>query len=350
MATTITYGTFNLNDNINYFVIKKPISTVAVSPTYFKIGRLTGMKKTGETVNERMIKMDIRVLGVSRSDLEDKIDAMQQALNLRQQQLTMRTNDARYFIADCLGLEAQLAPGQILSTVVSASFICYDPYAYSLQTTTFDTGNVLFTYDNPSQTYISSFSVTGGGTAETFPIIRVTQNTPTLTTTLSAQLNSGSSYAQISVAALTSALAVNDQLIIGTSTTKSVTVSVAAPIGATTVNVTTFTANATYNVGTQVKKDLTISTIQINQNVDNTILIVGTPLPTTIGDYVDIYCDPHDNVNGFTAQKNGGPGVSAVAGVFPEIEPISTGFTMYVRANSQPLLDVLFTYTSRWLS
>lgn len=350
MSSPVLYGSFNLNDNVNFFVIRKPISTVSITPTYFKIGRLTGMKKTGETTNERTIKMDVRVLGVSRSDLENQLDSMQQALNLRQQQLSMRTNDTRYFLADCVAMEAQLAPGQVLSTTVSLTFICYDPYAYSLQTTTFDTGDMQLTYNSTLIAYTGSTVVTGGGTAETFPVIRIYQHTTALTTTLTTQLNSGSAYSQLSVAALSSPLAANDQLIIGTSTTKTVTVSTAAPQGATTVNVTTFTSNATYTVGTQVKKDLTINSIQINQVVDNTILVVGTPLPTVNGDYIDIYCDPNDNVNGFTAQKNGGPDLSTVAGVFPEIEPIATEFDFIVKANSQPTIDVLFTYTSRWLS
>jgi predicted phage tail component-like protein len=350
MSSPVYYGSFNLNDNINYFVIQKPISTVNIAPTFFKIGRLTGMKKTGETINERTIKISVRVLGTDRGDLENKIDALQQAMNLRQQQLAMRTNDNRYYIADCVGIEGTLAPGQILSTVLALTFICYDPYGYSLQTSTYDTGDVQFTYNAPTSNYIYQLSFAAGGTAETYPVIRVTQHTPTLATTLTSQLNSGSAYTQISVAALPSALAVNDHLIIGTSPNKSVIVSTAAPAGATTVNVSSFTANSTYTVGTSVKKDLTMNSIQITQQTDNTILALGLPLPAAFGDYVDIYCDPYDNVNGYTAQVNGGPGLTSVGGVFPVVEPITTNFTFYIGANSQPTVDILFTYTSRWLS
>ena len=53
--TAISYGSFNMNDNINYFVIGKPIEMVKIAPTMFKIGRLAGMKKTGEVVKERQI-------------------------------------------------------------------------------------------------------------------------------------------------------------------------------------------------------------------------------------------------------------------------------------------------------
>lgn len=350
MSSPVYYGTFNLNDNVNYFVIKKPISTVNIIPTYFKIGRLTGMKKTGETTNERTVKIDIRVLGTSRSDLENKIDALQQAMNLRQQQLSIRTNDTRYYVADCIQIEGSLSPGQILSTTLSLTFICYDPYAYSLQVSTFDTGNVQFTYDPVSTKYIYSFGFAAGGTAETRPVIRVTQQTPTLSTTLTTQLTSGSAYSQLQVAALPSALAVNDHLIIGTSPNKSVVVSTTAPVGATTINVTSFTSNTTYAVGTTVKKDLTMNSLQITQQTDNSILALGLPLPSNFGDYVDIYCDPYDNVNGYTAQVNGGPGLTTVGGIFPVVEPTTTNFVFYIGANSQPTVDILFTYTSRWLS
>lgn len=350
MGFPVTYGSFNLNDGINFFVIQKPISTVSVAPTYFKIGRLDGMKKTGEATNERQIKMTVRVIGTSRIDLENQIDIMQQALNLRQQQLTVRMNDTRYYLADCIAMDGSLGPGQILTTLVTLTFICYQPYALALQTTTYDTGNVLLPFSNPDNAYKTTLSVTGGGTVYNYPKIRVIQQTSPMTTTLTAQLTSGSAYSQLSVAPIASALNTGDKVIIGTSTTKTVSVSTFTPASSTVIPVNTFTSNATYTVGTSVVRDLTLNTIQFTQTVDNSILVVGTPLPTVNGDYVDIYCDPTDVTNGFTAQKNGGPGVSTVAGVFPVLEPIATGFTVFVTANSTPTLEFIFTYTSRWLS
>src|SRR4051812_36906442 len=158
----VMFGAMNLNDNINYFVVSKPISTVAVAPAMYKISRIAGMKKTGETINERQMTVDVRVLGTSRADLENKIDVLQQALNLRNQKLSIRTNDSRYFYADCIKIDGDLAPGKILSTVLKITFICYQPYAYANSTSTVDTGTLAMTFSS-GQLYTLSQNVTGGG-------------------------------------------------------------------------------------------------------------------------------------------------------------------------------------------
>ncbi len=81
---------------------------------------------------------------------------------------------------------------------------------------------------------------------------------PTGDTTLSSGLTSGNAYTTLSVAAIAQAEAVGDTLTMGLgSTTQTVTVSTAASIGATTIHVSSFVANAAYASGTPVNDNAT---------------------------------------------------------------------------------------------
>jgi len=78
--------------------------------------------------------------------------------------------------------------------------------------------------------------------------------------TLTAALVSGTAYTSLSVTALPFAVAVNDNLVIGMGATiQTVVVSTAAASGATSIAVTSFTANAAYAVGSPVTDTTTPS-------------------------------------------------------------------------------------------
>lgn len=350
--TAISYGSFNLNDNVNYFVIGKPIEMVKIAPTMFKIGRLAGVKKTGEVVNEKQISLNIRILGSSRTDLENKIDAMAQALNLRSQNLTMHTNDSRYWIADCLGFSAQLQAGKILSTTATVNFIAYQPYAFAVSGSTNDTNNQLMTYSGSGTQYTYSYSITGGGNVYAYPTFTVYQRTAAMSTTLSSALSSGTNYTSISVAATSRALTTRDTVILTSGGhTQSVTLSANASSGATTLSVNSFNANFSYpSSTTTVVLDATMTYVQVTQTVDSQVFFANSSLPAVAGDYLTINCDPTNNTNGFTAILNGGTTLSNVGGQFPVLEPVSTGLTWTINCNSNPTFEVVTTWVSRWLS
>ncbi|HLI73178.1 MAG TPA: hypothetical protein VKU86_04810 [Acidimicrobiales bacterium] len=92
-----------------------------------------------------------------------------------------------------------------------------------------------------------SYTIQGGGTCPAFP-------TGSGATTLSAVLTNGHNYSSLSVAPLPSAVATGDTLIIGSgATTQTVTASAGAAQNATSIPVTSFTANSTYGSGTAVQ-------------------------------------------------------------------------------------------------
>lgn len=349
MATPITYGSFNLNDNVNYFVINKSLSAPAIVPTMYKIGRLEGMKKTGETINERQIPIQVRILGTSRTDLESKVDTMQKALNFRNQQFSLRANDSRYFMADCIKCEVDLSPGKVISTIANLLFFCYQPYPFAASASTQDSGTVAMTFSS-GQIYTYSNSVTGGGTVFNRPSIRIYQRTAACSTTLTTGLTNNNVYTTLSVASLPVGLTTRDTLTIGTGPSQNVTVSANASPGATSVSVTSFTANNTYASSTAVNRNVAMTNIQVAQTTDSTHLYITIGLPVVTGDYIDINCDPTNNATGWTAILNSSGFLSTLNGVFPVIEPTSTNFTYTITCNSNPSIQVVYTYTPRWLS
>lgn len=175
MAIPVTYGTFNINDGINYYVVGRDSpSFTPIVQTYYKVGRLEGMKKTGEVVNEKHIEVDMIIVGASRSDLETKIDALQQALNLRGQNLVLRSNDSRYYIADCIDCQIQFQPGNTLYCSAKVLFVAVNPWAYAASTSTNDTGTVTMALSSGKiYNLVNNRNITGGGNVFSRPVLRI---------------------------------------------------------------------------------------------------------------------------------------------------------------------------------
>lgn len=351
--TPIMYNSFNLNDGINYVVLSKNIGFPAINPSTFKIGRLEGMKKVGENINERKITLTVRIIGVSRADLENKIDTMQQALWERGGTLALHSNDNRYYICDCIDCKFSFGVGQIISVQAQIDFIAYTPFAFAANISTQDTGMFIMPTNGAnlgSSSYVSSFMVSGGGNVYARPIITITNQQPAFTTTLSSALALNTNYTSISVVATTEPLYQGDDLILQTgTTTQSVVVSDNIDVGATTIPVGGFLPNVAFGIGSSVTRDQTVDLIQLNQTTDQQVLQVISPLPTNQGDYLQINCDPLQ-ANGYTAILNSGNSISSIAGSFPVLEPTATGFTFTVTSNSVPQLQIVWTWISRWLS
>jgi hypothetical protein len=181
------YGSFNMNDGVNYFLLEKDSPTMpSVSETLFKIGRLEGMKKTGEAVNDKQVKVKVRILGISRADLEAKVDTLTQALYLRQQHLQLHTSDARYLIADCVQAAIPLAQGNVITTIAQLLFLAQEPYAYASAASTYDSGNVTYSSIGGSQ-YQATFSFAGGGSVYAYPTIVLTAKNATTWSQLQIQ-------------------------------------------------------------------------------------------------------------------------------------------------------------------
>lgn len=350
----VLYNSFNMNDGINYVTLSKSVGFPAINPSTFKIGRLEGMKKVGENINERKISLSVRVIGISRVDLENKIDAMQAALWERGGTLTLHANDDRYFICDCVDFNYNYGVGKIISVTVQINFIAYTPFAFAGSISTFDSGTFIMPVNGAnlgSTSYVSSFSISGGGNVYARPLILITNQQAPFSTALTSALTTGVNYTSINVTATTQPLYQGDDLILqaADSTTQSVVVSDNIDIGATVIPTGGFLPNVAFAIGSTVTRDQGIDTIQINQTTDQQVLQINTPLPTNQGDYLSINCDPLQ-VNGYAAILNGGSAISAIAGSFPVLEPGVTGFTFTVISRSVPQLQIVWSWISRWLS
>jgi hypothetical protein len=352
--TPVTFGSINLNDGVNYIVTKRTIPFPSINPSMFKIGRLEGMKKVGENINERKLTIEGRVIATSRADLENKLDALQAALFIRNQNLVMHTNDQRYFIADCVECQYTLGPGNVIHCPYIAVFNAYTPFAFAPTQTVVTSGvNTMAGagVNLGAQFTTFTYNVVGGGNVFTRPVVRIYQRTPACSMAMTGTtLTVGQIYGTVSCTATPQLLNVGDDLILSSGThTQSVVVSATTAPGATTITVGGYAPNFAYPAGTTLTRDLTWGSVQMNQTLDQQALIVTTNLPAAPNDYLDINCDPLQT-NGYTAILNGGNTVSAVAGSFAALQPTSTPYTFSIFANSTPQIEVVWTFTSRWLS
>ena len=357
--TNISYASFNLNDGINYFVTKKNYDFPSLQPATFKIGRLEGMKKTGENINERKIQLEMRILGVSRVDLENKIDALQQALFTRNAALVMHSNDSRYFVCDCTNFTCSLAQGNVISTTAKVEFTAFVPFAYANATSLYDTGVVPFTTISGVvlgyTTYTSSYSFAGGGNVYSRPNIRIIYDVPSCTATMTgATLTLGQIYSSISCTATTADLYAGDDLILTLTghTPQQIVVTTFTPAGSTTIPVGGFSALSAYTTATTIVRSAIWQSVQVTQTTDTQTIALTGQLPAVFGDYMDINCDP-TQPTGYLAIINSGVGnlpLPTFNGVFPVQEPYTTVWTVAILSNSTPQVEVEFTWVPRWIS
>ncbi len=157
-----TFGSFVINDGVSYILMEKPYDVTPWQQSYFKLARLEGVKRTGDVVNQRQITLKIKVIGVSRVDLEQKLEALYQGLAIRQQPLQIYAADNRYFVADCTSIGTTLVGGLPISVVVTATFTCVQPYAFASVVSHFSSG-VLFPISNIAGAYTFQPQVIAGG-------------------------------------------------------------------------------------------------------------------------------------------------------------------------------------------
>jgi hypothetical protein len=222
--------------------------------------------------------------------------------------------------------------------------------AYAVSSSSYDTGVVALTLASSVWNF-PAISIAGGGTVESFPLIHIINKTSTGASTLTTARNSGTAYTTLPVAATTFSGLIGDKLILSNGTTTQ-TVNVASnfSVGATTITVTSFTANATYAIGASVTKDTQWSAITVSQVQDSQTLTTystsGTPLPKLNAEYVDVQCDP---MAGMSIQTNGSGENSDPVGVFPALDPDSTTFNIAITSNSAVSAEAVFSWSSRYL-
>lgn len=351
-----TIGSFVLNGNslgLGYFFISKPLDMPTVNPVTFSVARRDGLKKSGESVGARDINVIIKVVGSSRTDLISRLDSLQQALALRGQSLMIHEDSsARYHQnCDCISATAALDPGHIVSCAVSILFRAYDPYAYAGTSSMYDSGVVTLTLASSLWNF-AAINITGGGTIYGYPLLHIINKTSTGSTTLTTARNSGTGYTTLPVAATSFSASVGDvlQLNNGT-TTQNVTVGTGFSVGATTITVTSFTANATYAIGATVTKITQWNSIQISQTQDSQTLSTNStpsvPLPNVNGDYCDIQTDP---AVGMSIITNNSGKLSDPIGLFPTVEPGTTTFNIGISCSSAISAECVISWIPRYLS
>lgn len=357
MASSYTYGSFVLNANSNglgYFLIGKNVDLPEVVPVTFAVARLAGVKKSGEQIKERTITVTLQVVGTSRIDLMSRLDTLNQALALRSQALCIH-EDSRYFRSvDAISAPVAFQAGNgIVSITVAIVFTAYDPFAYAASGSSSDTGTQTLTLTGGLWNF-PAINIAGGGNTYSYPFIRVYNRTSTGSTTLTANLNNGTVYTTIAVAATTFSGAVGDTITIThSSTTQTLTVTTAFSVGATTITVSSFTASTNYISGDVAAKVTQWTNLAITQSLDNQTLSavhsVSTPLPAVNGDYVDIQCDPAA-VNGWSVQTNNTGVFLDPIGLFPVMEAGITPFSIAIACGSQISAQAVFSWNARWLS
>jgi len=349
----VLFGSYSMDtfsSGVGNILRSKDVSAPVVTPIVSNIARGYGAVKNGELVGPRDIPLVIKVIATDRNDLNARLDAMKKALRLRGQQLTIY-EDGRYFAnVDCLSAAATLSgAANIFAAVVQIAFRAYDPMAYALSSSNYDTGVVALTLSGGVWNF-PAISIAGGGTVESYPLIHIINKTSTGATTLTTARNSGTAYTTLPVAATTFSGLIGDQLILNNGTnTQTVTVSANFSVGATSISVTSFTANATYAIGKSVTKDtqwnaITVSQVQDSQTL-TTYSTTGTPLPNLNGDFIDIQADPF---TGLSMVTNGSGEMHDPVGVFPTLDPDSTTFNINITSNSAVSAEAIFSWSARY--
>lgn len=350
------YGAFVIHDGINYLTQQKDFDYPTVQETMYKIARFEGMKKTGETVNDKTIAVTIRILGTSRYDVEAKLDALFQGLAQRQQALSLHALDGRYWVCDAITGKAHFQPGTVVSVEVPVSFQASQPFALAAGPSSFTLPDTVLGAGTGGATSWASGPVVfaGGGTYFNRPIITVTNDTPANNNVLGASLVNGTPYTSLTIAApgLAHAVTSGQKFLLndGAGHTQTVTASAAAAAAATTLAVTSFTANFSYPLTTTtVNLDTSVTTLTLVQATDGQTLTLSGLVGFTHGQSILVTCDPLA-ANGYTALLNGAGNPLAFQGVFPVLEPGATSWQVLATANNQPTLMAAWTWNARWIS
>jgi len=193
-----TYGTFQLNDGVNYFVTDKKLGLPEVQESVFKVARYPGVKTTGTIINERRATVTVVVVGSSRTDLESKVDALLLALNQRQQQLAIHMLDGRYLVCDAISAPVTYRSTRLLAVTIQITFLAVDPYLYAANASSYDSGSIAYTLVSGSNYTSGNLVVASSGTEYAYPTIALTNNSAVTITAFTLSQNPDGTSLQIS--------------------------------------------------------------------------------------------------------------------------------------------------------
>ncbi len=352
---TYSYGGFPLHDGVHYFLLEKTFDLVPLKQTTFKLARFEGVKVTGVQTDARTLQVLVYVLGTSRTDLEARLDALFAAMALRQQQLTLHALDGRYAVADCISARAPLRRGTVLSAVATLQFLCQQPYLYAPSASTFSSASAALPNTGPSTWQTAALAVPSSGTVFARPTVVLTNTTSMAAAVhLTSALVSGTAYTTLAVEALPAARPSGWTFVLDDTAghIQRVVLSAAAAAGATSLSVTSFSANWSYPATTtQVYDDTYITAVTLTSNPDGTSLTasgLGTLFGT--GTALTLHGDP-TSASGYTVVSSAAPTANQpFAGLFPLIEPSSTTLQVTATCTNQPSLALSATWTPRWLA
>lgn len=167
LLNTYSYGGFVFNDNITYFTQQIDFTPSVVNIAAAKIARLEGIKKTGETVNDRQFQILIGIVASSREVLEQKIDILLAAFNQRQQNLVYHT-DGRYVLADCI--EIAIPVKNVSYAIVTAKFQAVQPFAFASSQSNW---SVLTSVNTVGNNFTMTATILDYGTVFNRPLIKL---------------------------------------------------------------------------------------------------------------------------------------------------------------------------------
>lgn len=352
--STYTYGSFQLNANASgygFFFLGKKMGLPGVKVSEFPVFRGDRSKISGVLVDARQVDVQLKIVGSSRPDLMSRLDTLQQALSQRGQPLIVH-EDGRQFL-NAYPINAPVNFLSVIHAECTITFRCPDPYAYSTALSTYSSGTLTLTLSSGTYNF-PTISLTNSGTVYAYPLIRLTNQTSTGQTTLTANRNSGTAYTTLTVAATPFSAVTGDKIsITHGGTTQTLTISSTVSVGATTINVSSFTASANYVSGDVCLKLTQWTAVSITENSDNHVLTVnnvtGATLPVANGDYLDIQCDPA-NSSGETIQLNGDGIYREPIGLFPVIEVPNDTLNISITSVSQVKASVNISWYPRWMS
>jgi|SRR5580765_2071575 len=175
------FGSTNINDNVNYFLLSKNLDFPEVKPALAKVAHLDGEKQSGSAINSRTIQLKIGVISnanpPTRADLESKLDMLDKALALKQQLLQLHALDSRAFTSDCISAKVTFSGSSPIMAIVDATFLCVTNYAYAASASTHSISSAALTLVSGSVYKYADQSFSGGGSAVALPTIHLVNTT-----------------------------------------------------------------------------------------------------------------------------------------------------------------------------
>lgn len=345
----VSYGNFLMSDMRGYYVMSRALDFPTWSQTTQKVGRRVGVKKSGETINQREIPIKVKVVGKTRVDLLQKIDALYQALMLRQQKLIINSWSGRFWTADCIDCKIPLGPGNIIAAEASMKFVAQMPFAIDPVPGQYIDGPALYTLQSGSVYQRVGIYFQGQGNVWADPTLTITNNTPVTSQTLTAGLTNGVATSSISVNALTKAVGVGDAITLTNgANNQTIVATVAAAVGATSISFSpSFTPNFSYPASTtSVTVDTAITQITVNQVTDGRSFTCNAMSNMWNGHSLNVVCDASAANGEQVYQVIGSP--LPFTGNFPTLEPFPTNWSILATAGAPPTLTIQWIWNPRW--